>query len=300
MRDRASSGTIVIRGFERPGAIEWSTGRRIPRRDLGFDDGAWASWDWDGTTLAARTGPHGSIPLYWAHLSDGIVLSPSIHDVLSAGAARAFDWEALAVAIRIGGFLEERTAFRGIRILPPAAEFRWSGDAPSIASNARRDPPVEEDLTFAEAVDAYLDLVAAAVRRRQPGAPFAMPLSGGRDSRHLLLELLAQGHRPAVVLTSRHYLIDSATDVAAAVALAGRLGVPHEVLSVPPYSFARQLELCRRVDYTTYDQCGHSRWPSGSSASRSVTMGTAARCLAACFMAAVRTWHWPRPTVMTS
>ena len=55
------------------------------------------------------------------------------------------------------------------------------------------------------AIRGYIDLVRQAIRRRLPTAPFVLPLSGGRDSRHLLYELIDAGCPPARCVTVRHF-----------------------------------------------------------------------------------------------
>jgi len=258
-RGRVTEDTLVVLRagptFRTIGPITRDAGHRIPRPDRGADvhDGAWASWRWDGRELTVRTCPHGLISVYYALVPGGIAVSFSIAELLEAGADNALDWAALSVAIRIGFFIGDRTPFQNIRVVPPDAELKWCGGDLSLSASRSRDvPPRSQAMTLDSAVDGYLDLTSVAVRRRLSSGPFAMPLSGGRDSRHILCELMMQGQRPAKVITSQHYLDCSDADVETARAVAARLGLPHEIVTIPPYSLRRQARVCAKIDYGAF------------------------------------------------
>ena len=198
-------------------------GREVP-------DGVFAWWRWDGSTLLAGNDRYGFQPLFYALDGDGIMLSPSLPRLLLEGAPADLDEVALAVFLRTGYFVGEDTPFRAIRALPPNARLEWSGGRPRISGGLPLPPP--RAMTRDEATDAYIALFREAVRRRLPsGAPeLVMPLSGGRDSRHILLELVALGRRPAFCLTVRHHLPRVDQDARIAEQLAEALGLPWVLL----------------------------------------------------------------------
>src|SRR5215211_6989478 len=103
------------------------------------------------------------------------------------------NFAALAVFLRLGFFLGDATPWTDRKATPP----------PGLNEAARKslwDPPKPiapvHGRTRSELVDTYIDLFRQAVARMLPGEPFALPLSGGADSRHILLELIRQGRPP--------------------------------------------------------------------------------------------------------
>jgi hypothetical protein len=164
-----------------------------------------------------------------------ISISTSVYDLLRV-APPEIDWPAMAVMLRLGLFIGDRTAFRGIRLVPANATLTWTGGALEIDAPPRSVR--SQALRRSQAIEGYVALVRDAVGRRPPPTPFAMPLSGGRDSRHILLELDRLGHRPEKVLTSQHYLPTSTVDCELARSVAQRLGVEHETLTLRRPAFA--------------------------------------------------------------
>jgi hypothetical protein len=89
-----------------------------------------------------------------------------------------------------------------------------------------------------EAIDTYIALFAQSIKRRTPtNHHFAIALSGGRDSRHILLELLRQGHVPTRCITAPKYLSRTDQDVEVARLLARELNLPHVILESREYLF---------------------------------------------------------------
>jgi hypothetical protein len=203
-------------------------GRAIP-------DGAFAEWTWDGSTLTVRNDRYGLQPLfYWCQAGE-LGISPSLPRLLLEGAPTELDEPALSVFIRTGYFVGEDTPFRAIRALPPNATLTWSLGRLTLSGGY---PSVEPRTLLGtaatgrdEAIDAYIPLLRDAVRRRLPLAhDLVMPLSGGRDSRHLLFEIVAADARPSECLTVRHHPPRTDDDAVLAGQVAEALRLPHQLL----------------------------------------------------------------------
>ena len=178
------------------GAANSAVGHRIPKSGHQIEDGVFAGWSWDGAVLRAWNDRYGIRPLYYLSRGEEIALSTSILRLLAEGASAELNYSGLAVFLRLGTFLAEDTPFRDIRALPANASFEWKNGVLSVTGGLRHAKP--QRLSRNAALDGYILLFREAIRRRQPAVDdFAVPLSGGRDSRHILLALCEAGHRPA-------------------------------------------------------------------------------------------------------
>ena len=223
---------------------------RNPRR--ADSDGVFVQWSWNGTSLTLRNDRYGFYPVFYFASDDEIAVSDSIHAVLAAGAPRDLNDAGLAAFLRLGHFLGDDTAFRSIRMLAPGARLEWGGDGWTI-SHALVIAPARE-MSRGDARDEYVELFRAAVARR--GAPASgsliVPLSGGRDSRHIVLELCRQGIRPAECVTARHRpAVTYKTEVETAAQVCAALGIPHRVPPVGASRKAVEEEKNRLTNYTT-------------------------------------------------
>lgn len=192
-------------------------------------DGPFAAWSWDGDTLRARNDRYGIGPLYYAAWAGRIAISPSVRTLLALGAPTDLDEAALAVFLRLGFFLGEDTPVRAIRALPPDATLSWR--AGRLRVSGRLSVARPQALSRSAAIDGYIGLFRAAIARRLvPDDDVAVPLSGGRDSRHILLELCRAGRRPRLCVTMRHFPPRPDEDAVVAAEVARAVGVPHVVL----------------------------------------------------------------------
>ena len=141
------------------------------------------------------------------------------HETLLSAAAQigslTLDVSALNVFLRTGYFLAGSTPFKEIRRLGP----------PPVTV-----PPAA--YTREEARDIYIQLFREAIRRRGQQAT-ALALSGGADSRHILLELHAQGLLPAYALTVA--VPGRRREVEIAAEVARRVGAKHVVVTPDPH-----------------------------------------------------------------
>lgn len=191
-------------------------------------DGIFSSWNWDGEDLTVQNDRYGIYPLYYFADKNEICVSPSLPALLTRGAPRELDYSALAVFFRLGYFLGESTPFRAIHALPPHAQFKWNKGG--VNCTAEYPKIGWSGLSRDEAIEAYIELFAAAVRRRVPKESNGVLLSGGRDSRHIVFELCRQGRAPDLVSTIE---VPRNDDLEMARSVAKRLSIPHRWVPAP-------------------------------------------------------------------
>jgi len=213
------------------------------RIDLGpgrRPDGIFAQWDWNGTRLAAHNDRYGFFPLFYFCRDGAFGISSSIPSLIAAGAPTELDERALAVFLRLGFFIGEDTPYLHIRALPPDAALTWDG-ALHLESGGYASAIVAGSIGRDDAIDAYIALFRQAIARRPPPTRnFILPLSGGRDSRHVLFELLHQGWRPEQCVTTMHYPPRANEDARVAAALARELDLPHVLLEQTESPFSAE------------------------------------------------------------
>lgn len=245
-------GDVHVAG---PPRMEVGVRRPTP---AGIDAGLFAGWSWDGEALNAYTDPLGFHPLFYSELSDGIAVSPSLIQLLEAGVNRSLDYQALAVFCRLGFFIGDSTPFRSIRQLPAGGRLLWHDGRLQV--RGERPMPRTATLTRDEAIDGYISLFHDAIRQTKPASePFAVPLSGGRDSRHILLALHHIGHLPQECITVRQppgYWAAPNKDAALATVIAEAVGVSCHILDAGD----RWVEAERRKNLLTHLCADEHNW----------------------------------------
>jgi len=199
-------------------------------RDPASSD-VFAGWNWDGNnTLAVHNDPWGFQPLFYSAGADRIAVATSIPRLLALGVPPDLDEAALAVFLRLSHFLACDSPFTAIRALPRDGQLTWTGGALRVSSASVA--PAADRLSRRAIVDGYITLCRQAVERRLPAGDerVVVPLSGGRDSRHVLFELVAQRCRPIETVTIHHYPPKGNDDARVAPAVAAAAGVPNVVL----------------------------------------------------------------------
>jgi asparagine synthase (glutamine-hydrolysing) len=204
-----------VRAGAAEGDLSCDLGHRLRLSD-GDVDGVFAGWRWNEGELVVEQDRYGFCPLFDWRSGDTRVVSTDLLEVLDRGAPRRLDLDALSVFVRVGFFVGADTPFEGVRAVLP----------PQLA-------PRRSDLTRSQAVDGFIALFRAAIKRRLPSAPFAMPLSGGRDSRHILFELRDAGHSPRACVTVRHFPPRANDDEIVAKEICATLGIEHRVIDQP-------------------------------------------------------------------
>jgi hypothetical protein len=200
-------------------------------------DGVGVEWVWDGERFELRGDRFGCFPCFYCVDGNRLLVATTLHDAVEMGAPRELDSEAISAFLITGYFVDGDTPLKAIRRLGPNARIKWQDGRLSVTS-ALPDVKVQFP-SYAAAVDGYLDLFATAIRSRSPGGScFVHPLSGGRDSRHILLELHRQAHLPREAFTvALSRAQDPHSDVAIAARVCRELGIAHRVLDPWKTSF---------------------------------------------------------------
>ena len=195
--------------------------------DRDTECGVAAGWDWDGHALVVESDLHGYIPLYFSHSSDRIIVSDSPLPILARQDHPETDPLSLGFFCRAGFLIGDRTLFRGIERVPGRTRMKWTSGSLDIHTEPHAS--ASGPTSVKEAVDGWIDRFQVAVSRRLPSQEsFDIPLSGGRDSRMILLELERHGRLPGRALALGSPNSDQTSDFALASQLAHRLGIPFE------------------------------------------------------------------------
>ncbi len=209
-----------------------------------------ASWHWDGVRLVVRNDRYGFSPLFYCADDDRVIVSPSLATLLALGAPTDIDYTALGTLLRLSFLLGDDSVFRHIRMLPPAAQFNWSATGHHVSGSYVLGKP--DGISRDAALDGYIDLFRSAMRNYVAPRQFAVPLSGGRDSRHIFLELCESGNPPDAAITVRYEPTIQTEDVAVAGKLAAAAGVRHVVLDGSP-SLAIEWQKNLQTGFCTYE-----------------------------------------------
>lgn len=236
--------------WETWGQTEAECGHRLPSIRHRVDDGIFAHWHWDGARLVVHNDRYGFQPLFWFRPpGGGIAISPSLPRLLELGAPVELDNEALAVFFRLGFFIGDDTPFSAIKAVPPDAVFAWENG--KLECRGRYPPtPAATQASRDDAIDTYLALFAQAMEKRTAVSEnFAVPVSGGRDCRHILLELHRTGHQPALCVAARDNPPDPNQDPEIARLLCHELGFRHVVIDQQLSLLAAQLRKNRETGF---------------------------------------------------
>ena len=148
---------------------------------------------------------------------DGGVVSHRIGEVARHG--DAIDPLGLATILTLGFPLGTRTPIRGVERFAPGQGL---ANGETVVSTPPLKPPAK-----APSVDEQVELVLDACRRMVPGDGLVAMLSGGRDSRMILLALRALGRSPSTILTvGRPGFVPDATVAQQVAASLGRTVEP--------------------------------------------------------------------------
>ncbi len=228
-----------------------------------------AGWQWNNDVLEVRSDRYGVLPLYIARSANEVIVGTSLRAMVDAGVDRTLDDDAIAVFLRTAGFVGDDTVLRAVRRVAPGTTIRVSGQ--EVSENGGRPVVRPVSMSRSAAEQAYAELFHEALREAAGDAEPDLQngvvlLSGGRDSRHILLGLLHIGHRPAHCVTIRTDSIDRSNNSEVAARLAERAGIPHVLLDLPRNRWRAEVEKNVLTDLACLEHfwmVGASKWARG-------------------------------------
>jgi len=205
-------------------------GHRIHHASRGEREGIFVEWHWDGDTFTLINDRYGIFPAYYYWDGADLIVSPSLNRIIRELGGVEIDGHSVGVYLRLGYYLGQDTPFRGLQALPPACTITWTNGVFRVSS----DPPQPTDWSYGyeQALDEYMDRVGDAFACRPPnnGGVHILPLTGGRDSRHIAIELARHGTPPDWSVTAQDYPPNDHDDLCIAALVSEKLGIPHQVL----------------------------------------------------------------------
>ena len=236
------------RGTETVGVSSSFLGYKIPSNNGTEDEGIWAEWTWDDKKFELINDRYGFFPLYYFASEGKFALSSSSIDLLSCTkVSPKLNDPAIAVFLRLGFFIGNDTPFQDIKTVPPGSHIVWQDGKLEVNG---KDPiwrSAQNDISRQAAIQTYGEIFQSAVEQMLPNEEdkVGLPLSGGRDSRHILLALKRAGYSPDACMTVLFYPPRSNEDVKIARQVAAALEILH--VSVPQYSSRLDGEIRKNI-----------------------------------------------------
>ncbi|MCC5853727.1 MAG: hypothetical protein JJU30_12870, partial [Alkalimonas sp.] len=189
------------------------------------DDGAFVRWSMQDGQFELSTDRLGLYPIYYLQQENELVISNSVALIQQQFPLEP-NTEAVAIFLRLGFYLGSDTAFKGL--IRPEGKLLVRLDNKGVCLQVSR--PKRRQLT-PYTPERYQQLFTAALTRLAScKQPLYIPLTGGKDSRHILLTAAQQGLPVQQCYTTRVLSPHSNDDVSIASTLCQQLNVPHRVL----------------------------------------------------------------------
>ncbi len=198
---------------------------------LSGSNGVFVEWQATQEGLTLTNDAFGLFPLFYVANKDSVSLSSSITDLTKNSDCSQLDDAAIALFLRTGNYIGDTTPFLKIKVLPPGSTLTFDKQG-FVLRQTKIAPDSNATVSLSEAKDIYGDLFHQSIRKFQniTDTKIGVPLSGGRDSRHILFELLASGMPPSSCITMKHQPPKPDEDAAIAGEVCNFLGIEHCVL----------------------------------------------------------------------
>jgi len=217
-----------------------------------------AQWNWDGDQLTLTNDRYGFYPIYYFRRDNEFAASPSITRLLQLVGDIEFDDNAFSVFLRSGYVIAEDTLFRSIRALPAGSTLTWRhGDLKIESAGIITQKAL--DIGRSEAVQTYAGLFQRSVEKTLPrNDELFVPLSGGRDSRHILFAVRKANRNPTC-LTILHPPPRPDEDVRVSRQICETLRLEHVLLAQSRSRFESEIRKNEITGFCAYEHGWY--WP---------------------------------------
>ncbi|HMS41491.1 MAG TPA: asparagine synthase C-terminal domain-containing protein [Pyrinomonadaceae bacterium] len=212
-----------------------------------------AEWTWNGETLTLTNDRHGFFPVYYFCDKNEFAVSSSIEKLLEIAGKIEFDENALALFLRLGWLVGDDTIFKNIRALAPESVLTWEKGVLKIESKEILAPKTL-NISRREAIETYAELFQKAIEKTvPPNKKFIVPLSGGRDSRHITFALHKANLQPLACATILHPPPRANEDARIAAKVCESLNLKHILLEQNRPRAEAEIYKNKKFGYSVYE-----------------------------------------------
>ncbi|WP_232362609.1 asparagine synthase-related protein [Desulfogranum mediterraneum] len=216
-------------------------------------NGIFTEWSVKDDIFSLENDQFGMFPVFYRKGQDSLSVATSLSDLIDPDDLNELDDPAIAVFLRMGSFLGDSTPFKKIKSLPPGAKLQFSKEGFSLEKR-RISTPEKSALSFSRAQEVYCDLFQAAVEKFDVASlKVGLPLSGGRDSRHILFAMISAGMEPHSCMTLRHQAPKNDEDVEIARKICDFAQINHEIIHQPLSFLHSEIEKNQRTNFCSLE-----------------------------------------------
>jgi hypothetical protein len=189
------------------------------------EENIYVSWSFDGEKFCFQNDRYGVYPFFYALQGDRLVGSNSFEFLASVAGKPKWDWDAISAFLYFGYFLGDTTPVKNIKVLPPGSRITAR---PRLAVEGKSPLQKSANVPRKQGILKYGELFhEAMVSATNKFNPYQVPLSGGKDSRHIFLEAIACKNPPIRCVTTTKFAPKPPADVPVAKMLCEKFQVPH-------------------------------------------------------------------------
>jgi len=195
------------------------------------DDGAYITWSANQQEVIIESDPLGLLPYFIYHHKNLTIVSNNLLEMLHLCSSNvSVDWTAMAIFIRLGHHIGDDTLFGEIKRLPQNSLVTITPNGLSITPKPSV-PFTGTSIKLSDAVEGYVEIFDKIITDAVQSRDFELiqPLSGGRDSRHILAALLKAGHPPNLCITQALPAPQRNDDVTISESICRNLNLRHVV-----------------------------------------------------------------------
>ncbi len=217
-----------------------------------------AGWSWVNGRLTVFADRLGIIPIFYRVGDREIVVSESILGLASHSPDLTIDLFEVYAFLKLGVYLGSATPFLGVQRMRAEETIVWEEGRLTRSLPQKNLTPYlgTRDRAIAEAQQLFVEAIRKRIHNhlRQ-----FVPISGGRDSRHILLELIRQRAQGLQAVTVR-YMNDYPEDVRVGSLVANATSVPHSVLSNDHRHYFKRL--AEQISINNFESILHDWMPA--------------------------------------
>lgn len=238
-------------GIKIQGQRKWFWGYKI---NSGIHaDGAFIQWDFENGRLELIADRYGIMPFYYYFNGSDLGFSSSVQNLVERYSASDIDYQALSVFLRLGNYIGDSTAFCNIKRVRPFSRYAFDKNGLNIEESKinvqicqlDRDSAIKHYATiFQNSMDRFAQVAKKNV---------VVPLSGGKDSRHILLSLLKAGCRPNFCITVDDISRKYEQEVLVAQNICALSGLKHVEIIQNMSCYDAEIKKNELTGYSTFD-----------------------------------------------